>query len=101
VDSTLLDPMRKEPLAPGRVERIAKEMRAYFFDRTRTMETRAIEAPRELQELCARIDRLHERVKQGDADMTAENSMSRSRSTSCQEDDPRLSHRHWHRLLID
>jgi site-specific DNA recombinase len=58
VENILLGPVRKELLAPERVERMGKEMRTYFLDRACAMETRAIEAPRELQELRARIDRL-------------------------------------------
>lgn len=72
VETILLDPIHKELLTPQRAERMAKEMRAYFLDRTRAMETRAIEVPRELQELRARIERLRERLKQGDADMAAD-----------------------------
>lgn len=72
VETILLDPIHKELLTPERAERMAKEMRAYFLDRSRAMETRAIEVPRELQELRARTERLRERLKQGDADMTAD-----------------------------
>jgi site-specific DNA recombinase len=36
------------------------------------MHTRAAEAPQELQELSSRIDRLRERLKGGDADMTSD-----------------------------
>ena len=36
------------------------------------MQTRAVEAPRELTGLAARIDRLRERLKAGDPDMTAD-----------------------------
>jgi site-specific DNA recombinase len=72
VESVLLDPIRKELLAPERVERMATEMRAYFVDRMNAMQTRAVEAPRELKELRARIERLRERLKQGDPDMAAD-----------------------------
>jgi hypothetical protein len=59
-------------LAPERVERIAKEMQTYYAERVRTMQTRAVEAPRELQDLTARIERLRERLQKGDPDMTAD-----------------------------
>lgn len=72
VESILLDPIRKELLAPERAKRMAKEMLAYFTDRMRALETQAVKAPRELQELCARIERLRERLKQGDVDMAAD-----------------------------
>lgn len=51
---------------------MAKEVHAYFLERTRATQSRAIEVPRELQELCARIERLRERLKQGDPDMPAD-----------------------------
>jgi site-specific DNA recombinase len=59
-------------LAPERVERLAKEMQTYYAERLREKETRAIEAPRELQELVARIARLRERLRAGDPDLTAD-----------------------------
>jgi len=36
------------------------------------MQTRASEAPKGLQELTARIDRLRKRLRKGDPDMTAD-----------------------------
>jgi DNA repair exonuclease SbcCD ATPase subunit len=68
----LLDPIRKDLLTPERAERMAKEMQAYYLDQVRAMQTQAMEQPRELQELTARIERLRERLKQGDPDMTAD-----------------------------
>ena len=59
-------------LAPARVKRMATEAQAYFEERVRAMQTRAIEQPRELQELGARIDRLRDRLKRGDPDMAAD-----------------------------
>jgi hypothetical protein len=59
-------------LAPERVERMAKEMQTYFAARLQAMQTRAVEAPRELQELTARIERLRERLVKGDPDMPAD-----------------------------
>jgi site-specific DNA recombinase len=72
VESVLVGPIKNELLAPVRVQRIAKEMQAYYSERVRAMQIRATESPRELQELDARIDRLRERLKKGDADMTAD-----------------------------
>ena len=59
-------------LAPERVERMAKEMQAYYRDRIRAMRSRAEEVPIELQELGARVERLRGRLKQGDPDMPAD-----------------------------
>jgi len=62
IETILLDPIRKELLTPERVEQMAKEMQAYYLDRVRAMQTRAVEQPQELQELTARIERLRERL---------------------------------------
>ena len=72
VEAILLDPIRRELLSRERVERMAKEMRADFLDRVRSAQTRAVEAPREVQELSARIERLRERLRRGDEDMAAD-----------------------------
>jgi hypothetical protein len=53
-------------LLPARVERIAKEMQTYYVQSMKARQARALEAPRELQELTARIERLRERLKHGD-----------------------------------
>ena len=58
LERSILDPVRRELLAPERVERMAKEMQAYYLDRIRAMQSRAEEVPIELQELGARIERL-------------------------------------------
>jgi site-specific DNA recombinase len=72
IETILLDPIRKELLTPERAERMAKEMQAYYLDRARAIQTQAVEQPHELQELTARIERLRERLKRGDPDMTAD-----------------------------
>lgn len=59
-------------LAPDRIERMGKAMERYYAERQRTMQARATEAPKELQELAARIERLRERLRKGDPDMTAD-----------------------------
>ena len=59
-------------LAPERVAKMAAEMQRYYADRVQAMQTRAIEAPRELQELTARIERLRERLRAGDPDLAAD-----------------------------
>ena len=51
---------------------MAKEMQTYYLDRLRAMQAQVVEQPRELDELTARIERLRERLKQGDPDMTAD-----------------------------
>jgi hypothetical protein len=66
----LLDPIRKGLLSPGRVERMAKEMRASYVAHLRALQMRETERPQELQELTARIERLRTRLNRGDPDMT-------------------------------
>lgn len=57
---------------PERVERMAREMRASYVEHLRARQTREAERPQELQELTARIERLRERLRQGDPDMTTD-----------------------------
>jgi DNA invertase Pin-like site-specific DNA recombinase len=71
-ENILLGPIRDDLLKPDRVARMAKEMQDYFSDRMRSMRAQAVELPRELQELVARIARLRERLKNGDPDMPAD-----------------------------
>ena len=71
-ESILLGPIRDDLLKPDRVARMTKEMEDYFADRLRSMQAQALELPRELQELQARIARLRERLKKGDPDMPAD-----------------------------
>lgn len=71
-ESALLNTIRKERLSPERAERMAKEMQASYIAHLRTLQARVTEEPRQLQELTARIERLRERLRRGDADMTAD-----------------------------
>jgi site-specific DNA recombinase len=68
-EERILGPIRAELLAPARVERMAEEMRRHYRERVRSIQARAIEAPQELRELTARIERLQARLKAGDPDM--------------------------------
>jgi len=47
-------------------------MQALYLERVRAVEARADTAPRELQELDARLARLRDRVQRGDPDMAAD-----------------------------
>jgi site-specific DNA recombinase len=69
-ETALIDPIRKELLSPERTQRMVKEMQASYIEHLRTLQARVTEQPKELQELTARIERLRERLKRGDADMT-------------------------------
>jgi hypothetical protein len=68
-EKVLIHPMRTELLAPRRVALMAKEMQTYYAEQVRGIQTRGTEAPRELEELSARIERLRERLRKGDRDM--------------------------------
>jgi site-specific DNA recombinase len=69
VEHILLGPIRDDLLKPDRVARMAKEMQDYLSDRLQATQVRATEAPRELEELEARIARLRDRLKRGDPDI--------------------------------
>jgi hypothetical protein len=72
VEAAVLEPLRSDFLAPNRVARMAKEFQHLYLEAVRTKQARAAEAPRELIELAARIERLRARLKAGDPDMTAD-----------------------------
>ncbi|MDB6009992.1 MAG: Resolvase protein [Gammaproteobacteria bacterium] len=69
LEDNIIGPIRTAVLAPERIVQMAKEMQAYYAEQLQGMQARGTEAPRELQELNARIQRLRERLKHGDADM--------------------------------
>jgi site-specific DNA recombinase len=71
LQEVILGPVQTGLLAPERIQTMQREMQAYYAEKVKAGETRAIEAPKELQELEARIDRLRERLRAGDPDMTA------------------------------
>ncbi len=70
IEAAILGPIRDDLLAPARVEKMATEMQRYFTERVRDLERRSGEAPRELQALDARLERLRLRLRDGDPDMT-------------------------------
>jgi DNA repair exonuclease SbcCD ATPase subunit len=72
VEAAILDPVRNDLLAPERVARMAKELQQGYAERMRSMQARAAEVPKELEALDSRIERLRERLKHGDPDMTAD-----------------------------
>ena len=72
IEGKILQPILKDLLSPARVARMAQELRAAYLERTKSAAERAVEAPRELQELDARLERLRERLRQGDPDMMAD-----------------------------
>ena len=70
--SAILAPIREELLAPSRVQRVAQKMRRRYAERVRDAATRSENAPKELQELDARISRMRARMAAGDPDMAGD-----------------------------
>jgi site-specific DNA recombinase len=71
-EAVLIVPVNKRLGSPERVAKMAAEMQHYYAERLQAMQTRASAAPRELQEIAARIERLRERLVKGDPDMPAD-----------------------------
>jgi site-specific DNA recombinase len=71
-EAVLVGPVNDDLRSPERVAKMAAEMQRYYAERLQAMQTRAIAAPMELQELAARIERLRERLLKGDPDMPAD-----------------------------
>lgn len=69
-ETVLIDPIRKDLLSPECAQRMAKEMQVEYVHRVRATQTRLAEQPEELRELTSRIERLRDRLKRGDPDMT-------------------------------
>jgi site-specific DNA recombinase len=72
IERIILGGVRRDLLAPERVDRMAQEMYAAYAERMREIAARAETLQREIQELDARITRLHERLKAGDPDLAAD-----------------------------
>jgi HPt (histidine-containing phosphotransfer) domain-containing protein len=71
-EEKILAPLRDELLAPAVVRQMAKEMETLHAQQLAQTAARAEKAPGELEELRARIERLRERLRQGDPDMTTD-----------------------------
>lgn len=69
IESAILDPIRRDLLAPERIARMAAELQAKYAAALRTQADRATQAPKELQDLNNRIDRLRAKLTTGDPDM--------------------------------
>jgi DNA repair exonuclease SbcCD ATPase subunit len=66
----IIGAIRDELLDPARITRMAKELERRFAERVKSATQKGIDAPRELAELDARLDRLRARLRSGDhADM--------------------------------
>jgi site-specific DNA recombinase len=69
-ETVLIDPIRKDLLSAERAQRMAREMQFEYVERVRATQTRRAEYPQELRDLIGRIERLRDRLKRGDPDMT-------------------------------
>lgn len=70
LERVIIGAIRDELLDPSRVARMAKELERRFAERVKTATQKGIDAPREVAELDARLDRLRARLRSGDhADM--------------------------------
>jgi len=71
-EEAILGAIQAELLSPARVQIMAREMQSYYNERMGAQAAAAVEAPKELVDLGARICRLHERLAHGDPDMTTD-----------------------------
>jgi site-specific DNA recombinase len=71
IERIVLDPLRKELLAPGRVQRMATEMQAVYIEHVTTQRARLTDRPKALQELDARLAKLRD-MQRASPDMADE-----------------------------
>jgi site-specific DNA recombinase len=69
IQTTLLEPVRNDLLSPDSVTEMAEQMRQWYRAEMQARTARAEDAPREVRELEARIERLKLRQAAGDPDM--------------------------------
>jgi site-specific DNA recombinase len=69
VQNKLFGKLREDLLSPASIKVIGADMQACYLEQMRARETHTVEAPREQQDLTARIARLRERLRAGDPDM--------------------------------
>jgi site-specific DNA recombinase len=69
VETSLLMPVYNDVLEPERVERMAKELQAAYLQCQRSEQSKAAQAPAEMQAIDERIERLRARLRNGDPDL--------------------------------
>lgn len=72
LENTVIGPLRREILSPEFVAEMAVELQRRFAERVKEHTDRKEQRPKELAELDARIERLRERLRAGDPDLTAD-----------------------------
>ena len=70
LESTIVGPIADELLHPDRVRRMAAEMQKRFTERAAAAIRGNADVPRELADVDARLDRLRQRLRAGDPDLT-------------------------------
>jgi len=70
LEREIVNPIKDELLDPDRIKRMAAQLQKQFNERVAAAAQRDMDAPRELAELDARLDRLRKRLRNGDPDMT-------------------------------
>lgn len=70
LERKVLEPVRAELLDPDRVRRMVDHMQRQFAALTREAAQRRLDVPAELGQLDARLERLRERLRKGDPDLT-------------------------------
>jgi hypothetical protein len=68
-EAAILAPVREALLNPQRIEKMAAEMQQLYRARVKALQVKAHEAPKALTDLTARIERLRERLREGDPDL--------------------------------
>jgi hypothetical protein len=70
IERTLLGPIRADLLSPERCKQMVKDMHTAYAERAKANAQRVETLPQETAALDARLERLRERLKRGDLDMT-------------------------------
>jgi site-specific DNA recombinase len=70
IEAAILDPLRDDLLSPARIERMARKLQQGFAAQLQEQHAKAEERPKEIRAIEARIERLRERQRKGDEDMT-------------------------------
>jgi len=71
-EAVILQGIRKQLRDPDRLSLMVAEMQTYLTRLSKERAARSLEAPQELKDLEARLERLRKRLKDGDPDMTAD-----------------------------
>lgn len=71
IEAAVLTPLREDLLSPARIEQMARKLQQAYAAQLREQQSKTAERPKEILALEARIERLRERQRKGDEDMTS------------------------------